>query len=96
VKNDENVSISLNVNLQFHVRAVANVYRANYYLRRRGLHPTPTGRSGARDALKAWAMSGMLTTVRGMRRIRAGLFRPSRASRPGSSVPYSTTPGGAG
>jgi hypothetical protein len=80
VKNDDNVSISLNVNFQFRDGALANVYRANHYLRSLGLEPTPPGRSGFRDAIKASAISGAQGIVRGIRRIRSGLSGSTRRS----------------
>ncbi len=36
LKNGDNVSITLNVNFQFHDAVIANLYKANYYLRRAG------------------------------------------------------------
>jgi hypothetical protein len=56
VKNHDNVSISVSVNFQFRDRMLANVYRANYALRKLGLHPTPPGRSSFRDLLKSCAV----------------------------------------
>jgi len=35
---------------------LANVYRANYALRKLGLHPTPPGRSSVRDLVKSYAV----------------------------------------
>lgn len=55
VENDDNVSISISVNFQFKDRVRANVYRANYLLRRLGLRPTPPGRSRVLDGVKAFA-----------------------------------------
>jgi len=56
VENDDNVSVSLNVNVQFKDTVRANVYRANYLLRTLGLHPTPPGQSSVADRLKAYSM----------------------------------------
>ena len=56
VKNHDNVSISVSVNFQFRDRMLANVYRANYALRKLGLHPTPPGRSSFRDLVKSCAV----------------------------------------
>jgi hypothetical protein len=56
VKNHDNVSISVSVNFQFRDRMLANVYRANYALRKFGVHPMPPGRSGLRDLLKSCAV----------------------------------------
>jgi hypothetical protein len=55
VANDDNVSVSLNVNIQFKDRMRANLYRANYFLRRMGIRPTPPGQSAIIDAVKTYA-----------------------------------------
>jgi hypothetical protein len=41
VQNDDNVSISASFNFQFHDSARADLYRANYFLRKFGLRPEP-------------------------------------------------------
>jgi len=53
VQNDNNVSVSVNLNVQFADSYRADTYRANYCLRMLGLNPTPPGRFPDRDALKA-------------------------------------------
>ena len=60
VKNDDNVSVSLSVNFQFKDRLRANPYRANFLLRKLGLHPTPPGQSPALDSLKSLAITPMV------------------------------------
>lgn len=55
VRNDNNISVSLSLNFQFHEDYPANVYRANYHLRRMGLRPTPPGVSPWKDQLKNMA-----------------------------------------
>ena len=52
LKNDNNVSISASFNFQFNDNVRANVYRANYYLRKFGLNPTPPFRNSGLDAVK--------------------------------------------
>jgi hypothetical protein len=52
VKNDNNISVTLSVNFQFRDSFRADLYRANYYLRKIGLSPTPPGNSRLRDHLK--------------------------------------------
>jgi hypothetical protein len=52
VQNGSDVSVSVNINLQFLDHLRANLYRANYHLRRRGFSPSPPGRSKWKDALK--------------------------------------------
>jgi len=52
LQNGEAVSISLNVNFHYHDFVRADLYRANYLLRRVGLSPRPPGLSHGRDALK--------------------------------------------
>jgi hypothetical protein len=58
LKNDNNVSISLSVNFQYPDSARGNLYRANYLLRKLGLHPNPPGQSPWRDAVKKSAVGG--------------------------------------
>jgi hypothetical protein len=59
LKNDDNVSISLSVNFQYHDSDRANLYRINHSLRRLGLRPTPPGQSVWRDAAKKSVFDGM-------------------------------------
>jgi hypothetical protein len=56
VENDDNISVSLNVNVQFKDTLRANTYRANHVLRTLGLTPTPPGKSPAVDYLKSRSM----------------------------------------
>jgi len=53
VKNGPRVSVSLSINFHYHDRVLADVYRANYWLRRVGLRPTPPRRSAVVDRLKS-------------------------------------------
>jgi hypothetical protein len=64
LKNGNNVSITLNVNFQFHDNQVANLYKANYYLRRAGLKPAIPGRHAFADRLKANAFTAALAVKR--------------------------------
>jgi hypothetical protein len=57
VENDDNVSVSLSVNFQFKDAQRANVYRANYLLRKIGLKPTPPGKSPMLDTVKSLAIT---------------------------------------
>ncbi len=52
VQNDDNISVSASFNFQFKDHVRANLYRANYYMRRIGLRPTPPFVSPLRDSLK--------------------------------------------
>jgi hypothetical protein len=52
LRNGDNVSISASFNFQFHDNVRADLYRANYFLRKVGLHPAPPFRGGGHDALK--------------------------------------------
>jgi len=56
VENGDDVSVSLNVNVQFKDTVRANVYRANYLLRKMGLKPMPPGKSAFLDQIKAHCM----------------------------------------
>ncbi len=57
VQNDDNVSISVNLNFQFPDRKIADVYRANYFLRKAGIHPAPAGRNAGIDSVKGTLFS---------------------------------------
>jgi len=52
VKNGPEVSISLNINFHYRDELLADIYRANYWLRRFGLNPKPPGGSPKFEALK--------------------------------------------
>jgi hypothetical protein len=60
VENDDNVSVSLNVNVQFKDTLRANTYRVNHALRNLGLTPTPPGKSPAVDYLKSHSLVPVL------------------------------------
>ncbi len=57
LQNKNNVSVTLNVNFQFRDQYWANLYRANYYLRRAGITPNPPGAHPASDRLKSLAFT---------------------------------------
>jgi hypothetical protein len=52
LKNANNISITASFNFQFHDSVRANLYRANYYLRRFGMKPRPPFVSPMRDAIR--------------------------------------------
>ena len=64
LQNGKGVSITLNVNFQFHDAEVANLYKANYYLRRAGLRPSLPGRHKTADRAKALAFTAALAVKR--------------------------------
>lgn len=71
LQNKNNISVTLNVNFQFHDHCWANLYKANYFLRRAGITPTPPGTHPMGDRLKSLAFSAMQTakqTMTGKRR----------------------------
>jgi hypothetical protein len=53
LRNKNDISITLNVNFQFHDQYWASLYKANYYLRRAGLKPHPPGDRPIVDRLKS-------------------------------------------
>jgi hypothetical protein len=59
LRNKNNISVTLNVNFQFHDQHWANLYRANYYLRRAGITPHPPGAHPAADRVKSVAFTVM-------------------------------------
>jgi hypothetical protein len=68
LKNGNNISVTLAVTFQFR-DSLANVYRANYYLRKLGICPLPPGRSRVRDFLKAWTMGSAIGARNVLRRL---------------------------
>lgn len=64
LQNDDNVSVSLSVNFQFKDNLRANAYRANYFLRKLGLHPQPPGQSRFKDNLKGLVMGASFVPAR--------------------------------
>ena len=53
VRNGPEVSVSVSINFHYKDALLADVYRANYWLRRVGLRPAEPRRSAERDALKS-------------------------------------------
>ena len=62
VKNHNNVSVSLSLNMEFPPWRQADIYRANYFLRRLGLSPRSPGESVLADRSKA-AMLGLMRPI---------------------------------
>lgn len=56
LKNGDDISVSLSLNFQFKNAKYANIYRANYFLRKMGMNPAPPGRSKTFDLLKGHGM----------------------------------------
>jgi hypothetical protein len=67
LRNGDNISISLSVNFQFLDSMRANLYRANYMLRKFGLRPSAPGTSPALDRAKALAMTVAIAARRSIR-----------------------------
>jgi hypothetical protein len=59
LRNKNDISITLNVNFQFHDQYWANLYKANYYLRRAGLKPHPPGDHPLADRVKSLAFTAV-------------------------------------
>jgi hypothetical protein len=57
LRNKNNISVTLNVNFQFHDQHWANLYKANYYLRRAGITPHAPGVHPVSDRLKSAAFT---------------------------------------
>lgn len=64
LRNGNDVSITLNVNFQFHDTEFANLYKANYYLRRAGLNPAIPGRHKLVDRAKSLVFTAALEAKR--------------------------------
>lgn len=67
LQNRDNISISLSVNFQFLDSMRANLYRANYMLRKLGLNPSVPGTSPALDRAKSLAMTVAIAARRSVR-----------------------------
>ncbi len=74
LRNGDNISISLSVNFQFLDSMRANLYRANYLLRRFGLSPSKPGANPALDRAKSFAMTAAIAARRSIR-VQAGRER---------------------
>lgn len=59
LQNGNDVSVSVGINFQFHEHAWDNLFKANYYLRRAGLIPTPPGNNIFTDRLKRRAYTAV-------------------------------------
>jgi hypothetical protein len=78
LQNGDNVSISLNINFQFHEGAWENLFRANHYLRRAGLTPSSPGKNPLADNAKRHTY----TALQDIRRLLKGQPRvPSTEAR---------------
>jgi hypothetical protein len=63
LRNGDNVSVTASFNVQFYDSTRADLYRANYYLRKLGMTPTPPFVSPARDAIK-WPIGAIAYKAR--------------------------------
>jgi hypothetical protein len=68
LKNGNGVSVTLNVNFQFKDQEVANLYKANYYLRKAGWKPGLPGSSPAADRVKSAAFTAALGVKRRLKK----------------------------
>ncbi len=68
VRNDRNVSVSISINFEWLDEKLANVYRANYFLRRAGLTPQPPGNSRFKDRLKGVVIGSSFVPARNLAR----------------------------
>ena len=68
LQNGDDVSVSLSLNFQFKNETLGNIYRANHYLRKLGLKPTPPGMNSSLDRLKAFGMSVPVSAAKAYRR----------------------------
>lgn len=64
VENHDNVSVSVNINVQFRDAVRADIYRANHFLRKMGFNPRPPARSEITDRTKARLYSAARSATR--------------------------------
>lgn len=90
VQNGGDFSVSLSVNFTHKDSERANAYRANFFLRKLGVNPTPPGQSPIRDAAKGAvmavsfvpAMQAARSTVRFVRRLKENRDTQKRPVKP--------------
>ena len=69
VKNTDNVSVSVSINFKRVRNDTIGAYRANYYARKMGLHPSVPGRSPAIDRMKNLTFGKLYEGVHSTRRV---------------------------
>jgi hypothetical protein len=81
VKNGDSPSVSLSINFEFDARTKSDVYRANFFLRRLGLTPTPPGQSEMKDRAKRLVLPVMQSAFQFAHsmKVRVGLSRDGAA-----------------
>ena len=78
LQNGNNVSVSLNINFQFHESEWENLFKANYYLRKAGFSPASPGKHPVADRTK----SRVYSAVQAIQRKAKGLpSRPANEAR---------------
>jgi hypothetical protein len=85
LENDDNLSISLSVNFQFKDSLRANAYRANFLLRKLGMHPKPPGLSPALDVLKSCVVTPVVWAKHPLKKIKNSVARFQGGSKEPSS-----------
>lgn len=68
VKNNDNVSVSVSINFKRVRNDTIGAYRANYYARKLGIHPTAPGRSAVLDRVKNLAFGNLYEGAHAVRR----------------------------
>jgi hypothetical protein len=69
VQNGPEVSVSLSINFHYHDALLADVYRANYWLRKLGVRPAAPRKSPLLDAVKSGVYRSMRVLHGGTRRL---------------------------
>ena len=70
LENGDDISVSLSLNFQFKNSRLADIYRANYYLRKLGIEPTPPGVSMWRDRAKACGMTAPVAVAKALKSLK--------------------------
>jgi hypothetical protein len=77
LQNDNNVSVSLSVNFTLKDSERANIYRANYFLRKAGLKPASPVSDGLKNAMMMASYVPARSAIRTLRRLRGQETRTS-------------------
>jgi hypothetical protein len=70
LENGDDISVSLSLNFQFRNSRLADIYRANYYLRKLGIQPVPPCISSWRDRSKACSMAAPVAMAKLVKKLK--------------------------
>lgn len=75
LENGDDISVSINQNFEYKNDRLANIYRANYYIRKMGFKPLPPGQSRLHDRMKGQGMRLPVALAREVRELKDKMQR---------------------